>query len=136
MQWRRLALIVGCLFGVAALASCGVLAWKLVEAGGLAGVHQRGVTNEMASWEREYRTLRDWREAWRAAEMLEYARNYYVPGPGYRGSTRTESELEAQRARTLAAIAGGLREFTGEEFGTDAAKWREWLTEQGHGEGR
>jgi hypothetical protein len=103
--------------------------------GGPAGVHQTGVKKELASWEREYRVLHNWREAWLAAGMLEYTRNYYVPGPGYRGSARTEAELEAQRERTLLAISSGLREFTGQDFGTDGEKWQKWFTEQGHAEG-
>jgi hypothetical protein len=59
-----------------------------------------------------------------------------VPGPGYRGSARTEAELEAQRTRTQEALAAGLQEFTGQDFGTDAAQWQEWMVREGHAEGR
>lgn len=90
----------------------------------------------MENWEREYRTLHDWREAWQAAGMLDYVKWYYAPGPGYRGSARTVAELQAQRARTLDAIAAGLREFTGQDLGTDTDRWRKWIADDGHGEGR
>jgi hypothetical protein len=136
MRWRRIILMVSSLAGVAVVAHCAGGVWRLIEAGGPAGIHQTAVKNEMAAWEREYRTLRDWREAWRAAGMLDYIRTYYFPGPGYRGSARTEAELETQRARTLEAIAAGLREFTGQDFGTDTARWQEWLIRQGHADGR
>ena len=135
MRWRRCLLIVAFLAGIAFAVHCAGGIRRLIE-DGPAGIHQTSVRNKMAGREREYRTLRDWREAWLAAGMLDYTKTYYVPGPGYRGSVRTEAELEAQRARTLAAIAAGLREFTGQDFGTDTARWRQWLTEQGHAEGR
>jgi hypothetical protein len=136
MHWRRFALIAGCLSGIAIFVYFIVGVWKLIEAGGPVGVHQRGVANELASLEREYSTPRTWREAWRSMEILEFAQSYYVPGPGYRGSAESEAMLEDQRERTRMAIAGGLRAFTGQDFGTDADKWRRWLTEQGHADGR
>jgi len=135
MRWPRIILVVAFLAGIAVVVPCAGVAWRLIEVGP-AGIHQISVTKEMAGWEQEYRTVHDWRQAWKAAGMLGYTRTYYVPGPGYRGSVQTEAELEAQRERTLAAIAAGLREFTGQDFATDAAKWKEWLTEKGHAEGR
>jgi hypothetical protein len=67
--------------------------------------------------------------------VLEYTQNYYVPAPGYRGSPRTEEELQAQRARTEEAIATALRDFTGQDFGTDAAQWQDWLRQHGDTDG-
>jgi hypothetical protein len=88
------------------------------------GLHLRSTTRELAAWEKEYGHVDTWQEADRAIEMLEYVRGYYVPGPGYRSDAQAEAALEAQRARTLAAIAEALRDFTGEDLGTDAARWR------------
>jgi hypothetical protein len=127
--------VVASLAGVAVLTLCAGGVWRLIEEGP-AGIHQTSVMNELAAWEREYSTPRDGREALRAAEMLEYIQNNYVPSPGYRGSVKTETELEAQRTRTQETIVAGLRQFTGQDFGTDVAKWQEWLQQQGHADGR
>jgi hypothetical protein len=94
------------------------------------GIHVRSVTRSLAMWEKEYEHVDDWQEADRAIGMLQYVRGYYVPGPGYHSDAQTEAALEAQRARTLAAIAEALRDFTGEDFGTDAARWRAWRQKQ------
>ncbi len=98
-----------------------------------AAVHQRSTTYELAQWEREYasvRSVRDWRGAERAIDMLDYVRNYYLPGPGYRSYPRTEAALADQRERTLSAIGSALREYTGKDFGVDATQWRAWLAQQ------
>jgi hypothetical protein len=95
-----------------------------------AGFHQKSVTRSLADWEKEYGRIESWDEADRAIGMLEYVQTYYVPGPGYRSDPQTEAALEAQRARTLAAIASALRKFSGEDFGTDAGRWRTWQAEQ------
>src|SRR5262245_32938767 len=100
MRWPRIILVVAFLAGIAVVVPCAGVAWRLIEVGP-ACIHQISVTKEMAGWDREYRTLHDWRQAWLAAGMLETTRIYYVPGPGYRGSVQTEAELEAQRERTL-----------------------------------
>ena len=104
---------------------------KFIEMGP-AGFHQVSVKNELADWEREYAVVRDWPEAVLTVGMMEYVQEYYVPGPGYRGSARTEAEVEAQRSRTLDTMAAALRMFTGQDFGRDVARWRQWLAEQGH----
>ena len=135
MRLRRSLWIVVSIIGIAVAVLCAGTVWRLIEMGP-AGIHQKSVKNELAGWEREYGTVRDWHEAWRAADMLEYVRDYYVPGPGYRGSVQSEADLKAQRSRTQAAIVASLHAFTGQDFGTDAARWRKWLTAQGHGEGR
>src|SRR5262245_36022734 len=130
MGWRRSKWVIASVASIAVVVYVAWRLWPLIEAGP-AGFHQRSVKNELSAWEREYSSVRDWREVGRAIDLLEYAQNYYVPGPGYRGRARTEAELEAQRARTLRAIAAGLREFTGQDFGSDAARWREWYARQG-----
>jgi hypothetical protein len=96
-----------------------------------ARIHQQSVTRELAAWEQEYSQVRNWHDADRSIDMLDYVRSYYVPAPGYRSDSETETTLEAQRARTLAAIAAGLRKFSGEDFGTDASRWREWREQHG-----
>ncbi|CAN5406388.1 hypothetical protein BH10PLA2_BH10PLA2_39040 [soil metagenome] len=131
----RVAFLVASLAIVAFIACCGGPVWRLIE-GGPAGFHQISVKHELAEWEREYSSVRDWRKAWRAAEMLEYISIYYTPRPGYRGSKRSEAELEAQRAQTLKSIASGLRDFTGQNFEADAAQWKKWLIQEGHVEGK
>ena len=115
-----LALIGGVCFAALALALGWADRWA-------ASFHQRGVTRSLAGWEKEYGRVQSWQEARRAADMLEYVQRYYVPGGGYQGDAATEERLEAQRARTVEAIAAGLREFTGRDFGTDAEGWQRWL---------
>lgn len=116
------AVVVG---GILAVGLVVPLVVHMVEAFGVR-THQRSVTRSLAQWEAEYGRVRSWTEADRAIGMLEYVQWYYVPGPGYRSDPQTEAALEAQRARTVAAIVAALRDFTGEDFGTDAARWRQW----------
>lgn len=97
-----------------------------------AALHQRSVTRSLADWEREFAVVRDRHEADRAIDMLEYVAGYYVPGSGYRGDAITEAALKNQRQRTLNAIATGLRQYAGQDFGVDAAQWRAWATQQDH----
>jgi hypothetical protein len=106
----------------------------MVEAFGVRA-HQRSVTRSLADWAAEHGTVNSWAEADRAIGMLEYVQWYYVPGPGYRSDPETEAALEAQRARTVAAIVAALRAFTGADFGTDAAAWRAWRQRQGRKDG-
>ena len=94
------------------------------------GFHQKSVTRELAAWEQDEARVTSWDEADHAIGMLGYVQNYYVPGPGYRSDPQIEAALDSQRARTLAAIASALREFTGQDFGTDAERWRAWWLEQ------
>lgn len=98
----------------------------LVELGPV-GIHQRSVTLHLSDWENEYGRVRNWSEVDRAIGMLEYVQHYYVPASGYHSDPHTEAALEAQRARTVAAIEAGLKNYTGRDFGTDAARWREWM---------
>jgi hypothetical protein len=99
------------------------IAWEQLETGACR-VHQRSVTRELAVWAEEYGKVRNRQEAERAVDMLEYVRHYYVPGPGYRSDPMTEATLEEQRKQTVGAIVAGLREFTGENFGTNSERWR------------
>lgn len=135
MRRMHLLVVAASLVGVTVVAYGAPSAWRLIE-GRLVGIHQTSVRNEMALWEREYRTLKDWHEASNAIGMIGYVQRYYVPGPGYRGTARTEAELEEQRARTLSAIVAGLRDFTRQDFGTDETRWRQWLVEHDHTEAR
>lgn len=91
------------------------------------GIHQRGTTRELMAWEREYSQIETKNEAVRAAGMLEYIKNYYLPSPGYYSDPGTEASLKAQRERSLATITAALQRFTGQDFGTDGGKWLEWL---------
>lgn len=135
MTPRRIVIVLALLAASVVVSSCAMVVWPLFKFGP-ASIHMRSVKNELADWEQEHRTIRDWRQAWQAAGMLEYVRVYYVPGEGYRSTPEYETELAAQRDRTLSAIVTGLREYTGQDFGTDAAEWKEWLTAQGHADGR
>jgi hypothetical protein len=93
--------------------------------------HQRSVTRSLAFWEQEDSRVRNWQEVDHAIGLLEYVQGYYVPGPGYHSDPVTEAALEAQRARTLAALAAGLRQFCGADFGADVRLWREWRKQHG-----
>jgi hypothetical protein len=95
-----------------------------------AGIHQRNITRELAAWETEYAQVRNVKEVDHAIDMLEYVQWYYVPGPGFHSDERTEAALEAQRTRTISAIVSALREFTGQDFGADAERWRAWRKQQ------
>lgn len=90
-------------------------------------IHQRSTTMELADWERRYGRVHTREEAERAIGLLGYVQRYYVPGPGYRGDEKTEAKLEAQRGRTVQAIVSALKEFTGQDFGADAERWRDWM---------
>ncbi|OAI53874.1 hypothetical protein AYO47_00720 [Planctomyces sp. SCGC AG-212-M04] len=74
-------------------------------------VHQRSTMHELASWEREFSLISTAKDAERASEILEYARTYYVVGPGYRSDTETERNLETQRRRTIDSIDAALKEY-------------------------
>jgi hypothetical protein len=101
-------------------------AWQHLEKR-LVGIHQEGVMRELLGWEHEYGQMRNWHEAERAIDMLEYVQRYFVPGPGYRSYPTTEALLESQRRRTVQAIVAGLRQITDQDFGPDAQKWRDWM---------
>jgi hypothetical protein len=91
------------------------------------GVHQRGITRELKTWEGKYGHVHTWDEARQNIGVLNYVQQYYVPGPNYHSDPETEAKLEAQRARTVQAIVSALKTFTGQDFGDDAARWEEWI---------
>jgi hypothetical protein len=43
--------------------------------------------------------------------MVEYIRNYYPVGPGYRSDPQTEAELENQRRETIKQISTALQKY-------------------------
>ncbi len=95
-------------------------------------MHPRAVEQEMASWEPLYGKTPAARDFGRCVEMLGYVRNYYPyeDDPEYKGSELAES-LAVQRERTLQAIATGLKEASGQDFGTDEKSWKEWYAKNG-----
>ena len=93
----------------------------------MAGIHQRSVTKELANWQTEYSSIESPHDAERTAEMLEYVQSYYVPGEGYHSTTDIESALQNQRQDTVESFIAALSEYTGEDFGTDSAKWLVFL---------
>ncbi len=107
-------------------------AWRRIDEFGT-GIHQQSVTRSLAEWEKEYRQIHNLEDARRSIDMLEYVQSYYLPGPGYRSDKKTEAKLNAQRAQTVHAIVSALREFTGEDFGPDAAKWQKWAAKDKEG---
>jgi hypothetical protein len=127
---RRRVVTVALIGGLAAVVALVLYVSRNFEVWAVA-VHQRGVTRSLGEWEGEYSGVTTWPEADRAIGMLEYVQGYYVPGPGYRSDPQTELALETQRARTAAAIAAGLREFSGEDFGVDVPRWRAWREQHG-----
>jgi len=131
-RWIVAVAIVGIGFGL--IRGC-ILLYQKIEAWGVA-MHQQSVTKSLAEWGQESAVVRDWSEADHAIDMLEYVQHYYVTGPGYRGDPVTEAALEKQRERTLNMIASALREYTGQDFGVDATRWRAWAARQSqlHGE--
>jgi len=127
---KRRILTVMITSGCAAVLALAVFAWYNAERWWV-GAHQRSVTRSLAAWAQEDSRVGTWQEADHAIDMLEYVEGYYVPGPGYHSDPQTEAALEAQRARTLVAIAAGLRQFCGEDFGADVCRWREWRKQHG-----
>jgi hypothetical protein len=93
----------------------------------VSGVHQRGVTRELAQWRTEYSAIATRHDAVRTAEMLEYVQHYYVPGQGYRSTPEIEAALQSQRQDTIGAFVAALRAYTGADCGSDTAKWLEYL---------
>jgi hypothetical protein len=96
------------------------------------GIHQKSTTIELAEWEQEFSQIRSDYEAHHAVDMLGYIQGYYVPGPGNTSDSDTEAALQAQRQKTLNAIANSLEEFTGERFGLDVEKWEAWRDGKRH----
>lgn len=93
----------------------------------MVGIHQRSVTLELAQWQSDYGTIESQHNAVRTAEMLEYVQWYYVPGEGYHSTPEIESALQLQRQNTIDAFLASLCDYTGEDFGTDSAKWLAFL---------
>jgi hypothetical protein len=100
-------------------------AWRLFEVWAV-GIHQRGVTSELAAWEQEYSRIENEEQAFRAIGMLEYVQRYYTLSPGYRSDPDTEAALERQRRKAVTAIVEALERFTGEAYGNDVAEWEAW----------
>lgn len=90
-------------------------------------LHPNAITQAMASWELEYAKTPTDEHFERQIGILEYVRNYYPyeHDPNYKG-TELAKMLAAQRERTLQAIAKGLKESSGQDFGTDEKAWRDW----------
>src|SRR6516164_7385635 len=114
-------------FAVSALtvAALALIAWHRFDSWAVEN-HQRATTRELASWEQDFSHIRNKEEAIRAVDMLRYIQDYYVPGPGYRSDSTTESALQAQRQKTVSTIARALEQFTGERYGEDVDKWEAW----------
>jgi hypothetical protein len=93
----------------------------------VSGIHQRGVTRELGQWKTEYSAIATHHDALRTAGMLEYVEHYYVPGEGYRSTPAIEAALQRQRQDTMDAFVAALRAYTGADFGSDSAKWLEYL---------
>jgi hypothetical protein len=123
---RRKIYLVGIVVGVLGIVSLVLFAWQHLEKR-FVGIHQGRVMIELTAWEHEYGQVRNRQEAERAIDMLEYVQSYYVPGPGYRSNPTMEAKLESQRRQTVQAIVAGLRQFTDQDFGPDAQKWRVWM---------
>lgn len=77
----------------------------------IAAAHQRSVTHSIAEWGEKHSSIEDDNDAWRAIGMLEYIRDYYVVGPGYRSDAETEERLESQRAETIRTISAALDDY-------------------------
>jgi hypothetical protein len=114
---------------ILAVALCVPLGWHVFSLWA-AGLHQRSVTHSLAAWEREFQQLRDLKDAGRAVDMLEYVGRYYPVADGYRSFSATETALESQRAKTTATIVAALRDFSGQDFGTNVTEWHAWVDEQ------
>lgn len=114
--------------GVTALALLALLAPVAVRTfdAWAVGIHQQGVTRELAAWEREDSQVHNQQEAFHAVDVLRYVQGYYIPGPGYRSNPQTEAALEAQRHQTMAALVRALEQYTGEHFGLQIEKWEAW----------
>jgi hypothetical protein len=123
---RTVTITCGCV----AIAALALFVWCNGERWAVAA-HQRSVTRSLADWEQQDSRVGNWQEVDHVIGLLEYVQAYYVPGPGYHSDPDTEAALEVQRARTLTALAAGLRQFCGVDFGTDVRRWREWRKQHG-----
>lgn len=101
----------------------------------IAGVHQRGITLELAEWSVIYGKVETFSEAKQAVDMLGYIARYYVAGEGYRSHPGIEAALEAQRKETIAAIVRALQAYSGKDIGNDREAWAEWLKTLGDKQG-
>ena len=108
------------LIAVLGVGVCGIAAyvalyfWVFAQ---LVAAHQRSTMQELVSWEREFSNIASAKEAERAVGILDYARNYYVVGPGYRSGSETDEKLEAQRRRTIDSIMVAIEEYNRREAG-------------------
>jgi hypothetical protein len=112
------------LIAVLGVGVCGIAAYVALYfwvSAQLVAAHQRSTMQELVTWEREFSNISTAQEAERAAGILDYARNYYVVGPGYRSDPETEAKLEAQRRRTIDTIMVAIEEFKRREAGEASA---------------
>lgn len=125
---KRLSFGIRTLLVVTTLAAIVIAtaAW-LHESLSSAAIHQRSVTRELARWAKEYGHIGSNADAVRTAEMLGYVQHYYVVADGYRSTPDVELELEKQRQITVDTFTAALREYTGQNKGTDSAAWLAYL---------
>ena len=94
---------------------------------GVTGTHQRSITKEISAWGHEYSNITDDDSAIRAARMVGYIKDYYVPVDDiYRSTPEIESALAEARESSLTQIVGSLEAYTGLGYGLDDAAWDEW----------
>ena len=131
---RRKKWVLGILGGlVIAIVALGFLL-PMVAGKYFVGLHMKSTTNELRNWGEEYSKVGSDGEAFRAIEVMEYMSRYYVPGSGYRGPKEVEEALQKQREASLKQVADALEKHTGNAYGTDVAKWKEWARSKGYKE--
>jgi len=128
---KRRTILAGVIVAVLAVVLLALYAKRQIPA-----MYHQSYTKELADWEKIYGRPQTWPEAMRSADMLRYVQHYYVPEFTFRSDEATEAALAAQRARTTRTIVTGLKEFTGQDFGEDAERWREWIEKTGEVESR
>ena len=131
-MWRRFPVPIALLLFISVAIIWAVVALKSYTVGG----HQRSVTQSLADWKTEFSTIESQHDAVRTAEMLDYVQGYYIPGEGYRSTSRIEDALQSQRQDTIDAFVAALRKYTNEDFGTDSTKWLTHLETSIPDEGR
>jgi hypothetical protein len=118
---RKLLIPGLALLAIFAVGAIVFVPWLAVQA------HQRAVTQELLLWEAECGRASTTNEAIRTAQMIRYVQAYYPPSDGYRGSEASENALQSQRQKTIDAMIGSLKSFTGEDFGENADEWLAYL---------
>ena len=120
-------IVFGALSAVVAVVAIVILSFGKIERR-LVNVHQRSVAKSIAAWEEKHSKISSDGEMIESLRMLEYVQQYYVPGPGYRGTPDGEARLEAARTEAVQKIVGGLERYSGTNFGTNANLWERWTT--------